>query len=272
MPQGTKRTGRATEQVGQTAATVERAADVLVLFTERDQPTLGVTEIAEALGLSKPAVHRILASLRTRGLIELDDETRRYSLGLTSMRLGLAYLDRIDIRKVAAPELSSLSRRTQETATLSIRTGDHRVYVDQVTPAREVIMAVSLGVPYPLHAGGSSKAFLAFLSDEEIEDYLDSDRLGRLTEQTITDPDVLRKELRDIRARGYAQSFAERQHGAASVAAPILDHHGRPAAVVSVCGPLERFKGELAACAQALTEATARLSARMGHQTTPERG
>lgn len=252
--------------VGQTAATVERAADVLVLFADADTRTLGVTEIADALGLSKPAVHRILASLRTRGLVEVDEESRRYSLGLTAMRLGLAYLDRIDVRALAAPELAELSRRTRETATLSTRTGDQRVYVDQVTPAREVIMTVSLGVPYPLHAGASSKAFLAFLPDTEIDAYL-ARELGRLTEGTITDADALRAEIREIRARGYAKSFAERQHGAASVAAPVLDHHDRPVAVVSVCGPLERFRQEAEECARVLLETTDRLSARMGHPT-----
>jgi DNA-binding IclR family transcriptional regulator len=258
--------GRATEQVGgQTAATVERAADVLVLFTENERRTLGVTEIAAALRLSKPAVHRILGSLRSRGLVDLDETTHRYSLGLTAMRLGLAYLDRLDVRRLAGPELAALSRGTGETATLSIRTGDHRVYVDQVTPPREVIMAITLGVPYPLHAGASAKALLAFLGDAELGAYL--------ADAPVADPGALRRELGRIRARGYARSFAERQPGAGSVAAPILDHHGRPVAAISVCGPLERFETEAGACAAALLETTGRLSARMGHQSpNPERG
>ncbi|MFE3448995.1 IclR family transcriptional regulator [Nonomuraea sp. NPDC059194] len=259
-------TTRAASDVGsQTVATVERAADILVLFAESGALTLGVTEIAESLGMSKAAVHRVLASFRTRGLVELDEESRRYSLGLTAMRLGLAYLDRIDVRRLAGPELIELSRRTNETATLSIRTGDSRVYIDQVTPEREVIMSVSLGVPYPLHAGGSSKAFLAFLSDGEIVEYL-RQPLTRLTASTVTDHDRLRTELALIRRRGYAMSIAERQSGAASVAAPVLDHHARPVAVISVCGPAERFVGEADACAAALLEVTDRLSAQLGNR------
>ncbi|MBB5078914.1 IclR family transcriptional regulator [Nonomuraea endophytica] len=249
----------------QTVATVERAADVLVRFAEAGTSTLGVTELADSLGMSKAAVHRVLASLRSRGLVELDEDSRRYSLGLTAMRLGLAYLDRIDIRRLAAPELAGLSARTTETATLSIRTGLNRVYIDQVKPPREVIMAVSLGVPYPLHAGGSSKAFLAFLPEVEIDSYL-SAPLDPLTPATVTDPERLRTELALIRRRGYAMSISERQRGAASVAAPILDHHSLPAAVISVCGPAERFIGEADACAAALLEATDRLSARLGHR------
>jgi IclR family transcriptional regulator, acetate operon repressor len=256
----------ASKAVGQTIATVERAADVLVHLAAQNQPTFGVTEIAEALGMSKAAVHRILASLRTRGLIDLDEATRRYSLGVTAMNLGLAYLDRVDVRRIAHPELVALSGETDETATLSIRNGWVRFYVDQVTPRREVIMSVTLGAPYPLHAGASSKAFLAFLPDDELNAYLAQPELARLTSDTVTDKMKLRREIRQIHNRGYAGSFAERQSGAASVAAPVFDHTGRPAGVVSVCGPVERFRDEAGACAEALLHATLRLSQRMGYR------
>jgi len=258
----------AREGAGNAVATVERAAEVLMHFTETASPTLGVTEIAEDLGMSKAAVHRILASLRVRRLIELDPVTRRYSLGIGAMQLGLAYLDRLDIRRIAAPELTALSQRTDETATLSVRTGWTRIYTDQVTPAREVIMSVSLGVPYPLHAGGSSKAFLAFLTEDEIETYLAAPT-GSPAGTAIADAPRLRKELAAIRAIGWARSFAERMSGAASVAAPVLDHQGRPVAVISVCGPLERFREEVDECVEALLDSTRRLSIQMGW-TEPE--
>ncbi|MEO7130567.1 MAG: IclR family transcriptional regulator [Dermatophilaceae bacterium] len=247
-------------------ATVERAADLLTYFVEADAPDLGVTEIAEGLGLSKAAVHRVLSSLRSSDLIELNEETHRYALGVGAMRLGLAYLRRIDIRRMAHPELVALSRLTGETATLSIRTGMSRAYVDQVTPAREVIMSVGLGESFPLHAGGSSKAFLAFLPHEEIEDYLTSGPLEALTSATVVDPVALREELDAIRARGWARSNGERKGGAASVAAPVLNHLGAPIAAVSVCGPSERFLEEFEECRVALLDVTARLSLRLGWQ------
>lgn len=254
------------EPVGQTVATVERAADVLNHFADSGAPTLGITEIADALGMSKAAVHRILASLRSRGFIELDESSRRYSLGVGAMKLGLAYLDRIELRRVAHPELVGLSERTAETATLSVRSGWTRFYVDQVTPQREVIMSVTLGRPYPLHAGGSSKAFLAFLAPDEIDAYLAQPDLAVLTPGTVTDRGRLRQELSQVRERGWAQSFAERQSGAASVAAPVFDHRGRAVGVVSVCGPVERFRDEAPSCVEPLLEVTARLSARLGYE------
>lgn len=249
----------------QTIATVERAADVLNAFTQADGETLGVTELADALGLSKAVVHRILSSLRIKGFVEVDETTRRYALGPAALALGLTYLQGIDVRDRARPILRELSERTNETATLSVRRGDSRIYVDQVTPAREVRMTVRLGHPYPLHAGGSSKTFLAHLPDPEIEEYLAGD-LEKLTPITIVDRQKLRAEIQRIRQRGYAISFGERQDGAGSVAAPVFDHEGGPVAVISVCGPVERFRNEAEDIAPLLLDATARLSGQLGWQ------
>lgn len=248
----------------QTIATVERAVDVLLLFTRRRSATLGVTEIANELAMSKAAVHRILSSLRGKGLLDVHEETRRYSLGPGTLALGLAYLDKLDVRDLAQGELISLSDATNETATLSIRSGSTRTYVSQRLPDREVKMTVQLGRPFPLHTGSSSKAFLAFLPETEIDEYLQGP-LDALTDTTIVDPDVLRADLRKIRRVGYALSFGERQAGAGSVAAPVFDHNGRVAAVVSVCGPIERFRSEVEDVAKILLAATSRLSARLGY-------
>jgi DNA-binding IclR family transcriptional regulator len=246
-------------KTSQTVAAIERAADILMYFTQVDQPDLGVSDIALSLGVSKAVVHRVLASLRSRDLIKADEQTRRYSLGPAALILGLSALNRIDIRQLALVEMAALSAESDETATLSVRTGAFRVYVDQVTPQRSVIMRVSIGVPYPLHAGSSSKAFLAFLPPSEIERYLDGS-LGAVTAATQTDKSALLDELATIRASGWASSVGERQSGAASVAAPILDGRGEALAVISLCGPMERFLPHRERWVEKVLAATARLS------------
>lgn len=248
-----------------TIATVERAADILLHFAETPQPDLGVTEIADALGLSKAAVHRVLASLRGRGFIRLDENSRRYSLGVSAMKLGQSYLERIDVRRVARPYLERLSRHTGETTTLSVPSGPRsRIYVDQVTPDRAIIMAVPLGVPEPLHAGAPSRVLLAFAPPERREAYLSEAPFAPLAPGTVTDPDALRAGLGRVRERGWAHSVAERRSGAASVAAPVFDHNGAAQAVISVCGPLERFSEGWDACRAALLETTRALSTTLG--------
>ena len=238
---------------------------MLSLFGGDGVRDLGVTEVADELDLSKAVVHRILSSLRAKEYVELDDRTRRYRLGPRILTLGLTYLDRLDVRELARDAMHELVRRTDETATLSVRVGWTRVYVDQVTPVRDIKMVVQLATAHPLHAGASSKAFLAFLPSQEQDAYL-ARPLERITQQTLTSHGKLRRELAEIRARGYASSFGERQDGAGAVAAPLLSHDQSAAAVISVCGPVERFRAEADACAEALLEVTAEVSARLGYR------
>ena len=253
------------ENQSRSIAAVERAMDVLLLFGRTGRPDLGVTEIANELGLTKAAVHRILTALRNRELITIEPTTRRYALGHAAIALGRAYLARTDLRVMAAPELRRLAAATGETATLSIRRGDTRMYVEQVVPDQELRMEVALGLPYPLHAGSSSKSILAFLRKEEIDEYLDRHELTPLTEATITTPRKLRTELAEIRKRGYAISLGERQIGAASIAAPILDHDGGVVAAISVCGPLSRFEPHMKECIPLLQKAASAVSAQLGY-------
>ncbi|WP_433795125.1 IclR family transcriptional regulator [Actinoplanes sp. CA-252034] len=254
------------ESQSRSIAAVERAMDVLLYFGRADQPDLGVTEIATALGLTKAAVHRILTALRSRELITVDPVTRRYALGPAAVALGRAYLARTDVRALAAPELKQLSGRARETATLSLRRGDTRLYVDQVVPDQELRLEVSLGIPFPLNAGASSKAFLAFLPDLEVDAYLSRHPLEAVTDRTIVDPAGLRKDLAAIRKRGYATSLGERQPGAASIAAPILDHDGQVVAVISLAGPALRFTPDTEEVVADLLAAAGRISAQLGHR------
>jgi DNA-binding IclR family transcriptional regulator len=250
---------------GRTVSGVERALDVLLLFASTRAPSLGVSEMSRMLGLSKTVVHRILAALCSRQLIEIDESTRRYVLGRQSLALGMAFLDRVEVRDLAREPLRRLSRLTNETSTLSIRVQNSRVYVEQVTPPRDVRMSVQIGAPFPLHAGSSSKAFLAFLTPEEQDAYINSGPLAALTDHTIIDASHLRDELRLTRERGYALSFGERQAGAGSIAAPILNHDNVPVAVVSICGPVDRIRGRVDELTKALLAEVTELSARIGH-------
>jgi DNA-binding IclR family transcriptional regulator len=246
---------------GALVTAVLRTADVLSYLATSPARPVGVTEIATALALSKAVVFRILVSLLDRGYVEFDEQSRRYLLGPRSLSLGMAYLERADVRQPAHDALVKLSARTGETATLSLRTNWERMYVDQVLPGDDIKMVVAIGRPFPLHAGASSKAFLAFLAPAEQDRFFAEHRsLQMLTEATIVDEATLRAELAEIRERGYAGSRGERQHGAGSVAAPIFDRGGLPVAVMSVCGPVGRFESRRADAARMLLAESGRLS------------
>jgi DNA-binding IclR family transcriptional regulator len=215
-----------------------RVADVLLAFLDGPH-SLGVSALARELDLSKAVVHRILRTLVQRGLLAPVAGNREYRLGPAAAAFGARALRELDLRVAAMPVLHDLQRATGETTTLSALVPSGRVYVDQVVSTREIKMTVEVGRRFPLHAGSSSTAILAFLPAEQIEAVL-AGPLERLTDRTIADPEGLRARLCEVRARGYACSDGERQEGAGSVAAPIFGLDGRVEGAISVCGPAAR--------------------------------
>jgi IclR family transcriptional regulator, acetate operon repressor len=250
------------------AITLERAFDVLQLISQSKSQTLGVTEIAARLGLSKTVVQRLLVSLTRRDLAVQDATTRRYALGPGVLLLGVNYLEHADLRALARHELEALSAGYDETATLSIRVDDTRIYLDQVTPSREVVMSVRIGTRYPLYAGASSKAILAMLADAEISQCLDAAATSAAA--GAVDLAARRTELASIRKRGYAVSFNERETGAGSVAAPLLDLRGNPVGAISLSGPVERIVPRVDELAPAVQASARRISALLGYRSTDD--
>jgi len=217
-------------------------ADVLLLFLE--QPVHGVSAIARTLNLSKAVVHRILQSLVSRSLIDYDESRREYQLGAGIAALGAQALSKLDLRTTALPVLRGLAGETEETVTLSALVGLSRVYLDQLPSLKEIKMTVEVGRPFPLHAGGSSRAILAFAPPDLRTMVLD-EALPAFTPDTITSRDALEAALAETARTGVAVSLGERQDGAGSVAAPLFGPHGEVVGAISVCGPATRFDADV---------------------------
>jgi IclR family transcriptional regulator, acetate operon repressor len=240
-----------------------RVADVL-LTLGADPGPLGVSALARRLGLSKAVVHRILRSLESRALVAFDPERRAYTLGPAAAALGARALRDLDLRGVALPVLRRLQERTGETTTLSALIGAERVYLDQVPSRQEIKMTVELGRPFPLYAGASSKAILAFAPAGLRARVLEGP-LEPLTARTPLDRAALAAELEDIARAGVAVSLGERQQGAGSVAAPVFGVDGTAVGALSASGPVDRFdEATVARIAPLVREAAAEVSAGLG--------
>ncbi len=244
-----------------------RALGVLTLVADRSPERLGVSTVARELGLPKAVAHRILKELTAASFLLFDDETKQYRLGPATLTVGLAALRDLDVPRIARPHLDRLVDATGETATLSVRNGWSRVYVDQVLSPHEVRMSVSLGTSHPLHAGSSSKAILAGLAEAELEEYLRSVGLEAVTAHTITDEAALRAELAAVREQGYAVSVEERHVGSASIAAALHRSSGEAFASISLCGPRDRFAAEVShGYGRLVADTAARISLELGYR------
>lgn len=244
-----------------------RVADVLLLFL--DDPTHGVSSIASKLRLSKSVVHRILRSLVARSLIDYDEARREYRLGPGIAALGTRALGNLDLRTTAMPVLRRLARDTGETVTLSALVGSSRVYLDQLPSLKEIRMTVEVGRSFPLHAGSSSRAILAF-APPDLRAMVLHEPLPALTSRTITDRERLEASLAETARTGIAWSSGERQADAGSVASPLFGPFGEVVGAISVCGPVTRFDAEvIERFAPLVRDAAREISTRLGADELP---
>jgi DNA-binding IclR family transcriptional regulator len=220
---------------------LERTFAILDCFS-RDQPEWTTTELANAVSLPIATAHRILGVLLESGYVARDVETKRFRLGPTAVRLGDLARAALDLRRVARPVLAGLARETDETALLTVLDDPPQsgLCLDRVETSQPLRLSIERGSHIPLHAGASQKALLAYLPEPEREAFL-AGRLERLCRGTITDPDALRAQLEEIRARGWAISYEENNRGAWGVAVPILRDDGEIVATIGLAGPTARL-------------------------------
>ncbi len=186
--------------------------------------SLGVTELAQRLGMNKNMVHRALTTLAADGYVVRDPGGARYQLGYRVLVLR-GDADEFDIRALCRPALEELHGLTGESVFLSIIVGRSRVNVDWIEARGRRVSASQRGRSVPLHCTTMSRALLAYLDDREIADYLAS--AAPLTRYDAIFPET---------ANATAQ-----QYGANYIAFPVLDASDRPHALITVGGPRERF-------------------------------
>lgn len=215
---------------------VDRAMRVIELLEEL--PTRSLTELAGHLGVAPSTAHRLLSTMAHRQVVQQDPDTKAWSLGSALVQAGLAAVARLDVRRVARPELEALSRALDETVHLARLDGDHVLFLDTVESTRAVRVTDRTGVRLPAHSTASGKVLLAHLGRSELRRLL-PERLAAVTPRTRTSRASLERELATIRRRGYAVNIAESERGLTAVAAAVLDHDTTPPTSITVSLPSE---------------------------------
>ena len=196
-----------------------------------------LSDIAAAAGITPPAAHRLLATLKSRGLVLQDPGTRRYSLGLAFLTYANRITSSAPFGPVIGPFLDQLRDRTGETTTFHVPRGTVRICVLESESRQEIRRTVGVGRQVPLHAGASGRAILAFQPPTEQEALISS--LGE------EDRVRVRGLLEATRAAGYATSFEESTANVAALAAPLFDRkRGRVLGSISISGPVFRWHAE----------------------------
>ena len=246
-----------------TIQSVDRAARILKVLASGPR-RLGVSEIADRLGLTRPTVHGLLQTLQAHGFVEQDRDSDKYQLGAGLLQLGNSYLDLNELRARSLVQADRLAARADAAVRVGVMHGAHVVIVHHVFRPDTTLQILEVGAELPLHASALGKAMLAFAPPEAVADLL-TGAPTRLTSRTLS-AGALRQELADIRERGFARERDEAILGESSIAAPIFDHSGQAVGAIGVVGDTERIipRGPAKGLASAVSEAARGISRELG--------
>jgi IclR family transcriptional regulator, pca regulon regulatory protein len=192
--------------------------------------TLG--QLAEGVDLPRTAVRRFLLTLIDLSFVRTDG--KYYWLTPRVLRLGLSYLSTLSYWRDAQPALEEVCARVGQSCALSVLDGEELVYIQRQHAKRILAMSPTLGSRLPAHAVSMGRVLLAGLPDADLEQYLATAKLVRLTKATLTDSARLREALLAVREQGWAWVDGEYDESICGLAVPVRDKAGATIAALNV--------------------------------------
>jgi DNA-binding IclR family transcriptional regulator len=203
--------------------------------------SMGVTEISDAVGLSKGVVYTHLQTLidlsyvRKReqrylpsfGILKLTEDVRRQVPEFTTVRY----------------HVENLARVTGEVSALFVEEDGLGVCVCSSMGSEPWVPDYTCGSRMPLHVNAPGKAILSSFDRDHVDAIIEEHGLSRLTDETLTIPETLESELSTIRESGVSFCREEQFSDVVGVATTVDLGERAPAAAIGVCGPSDRLSG-----------------------------
>jgi len=216
---------------GEFIASLARGLTVITAFGE-GRAELTLSEVAQRTGLPRATARRALITLEHLGHVTV--HRRVFRLTPRVLALGFPPLSRTTLARIAHPHLTALTRRVQESTSLTVLTGDEVQCAVSVAAGRIMDADIAVGSRMPAYATSTGRVLLAGLPAEEYSRRLAHVRMGALTPRTVTRPADLRTILDQVREEGYALVDEELEAGLRSIAVPVRDREGGLIAAINV--------------------------------------
>lgn len=196
--------------------------------------------LAKKLDLSRNKIFRLLATLEDKGLIERDEPTGTFRLGMYAFEMSQHILKSASLIRLAHPVMEELARKHDEAVYMTVMNNDEVLFLDMVDSFQQIKTTAMIGRRFPFFTNAAGMAIKAMSSTDMIE------RLGKRRASMAGIPDVkkLESELRDIRQTGVAVDFGGLGEGICAVAVAIKDYAGKVVGALTMLAPSFRMLQE----------------------------
>lgn len=232
---------------------VTRATELLVALADTPPDVRTPRTLSVAAGVALSSTYHLLNTFEDAGILS-KDTSGCYQFGPTFALLAEEHFRNDRLPAPVTQAVRELAAASGESAYFSTwRQGKIEILTTALGSNAVHVAVVPGGTGGSEHARASGKLLLALSDDRTIERFL-AGPLARVTERTHTDPVALRRELEQIKARGYAVEREEFLVGVGCASAPVYAF-GRVYGAVTISAPIERFKAHTDALVAAVCSA-----------------
>lgn len=227
-----------------TVNSVNRALGILCLIGENKKP-FTIQSLSKTLNIPRTTLYATINSLEKYDFIRRDPNTKTLEIGWKLYTLGLDFAKK-HINPTLEAEARKLMQVLNQIVHISIYAKNNKViFIHTETPDKPYIISPRSGFITQAHFTASGKVLLAHQDEDSIKWIYEPGILQKRTDNTITDPEELLKELENIRKQGLAIDNEESSLGLVCIAAPIKNSIGECIAAMSVSGPKKEMNNDM---------------------------
>lgn len=210
---------------------LEKGMRVMAAFSAH-RTELGLTELAEIVGLDKSSAQRLTNTLHKIGYLDKDAETRRFRPSLKFLELAAVYLWSDPFVQLAMPKLIELSRSIGERFNAARPMGTDIIYVVRIPTQLTSFSAMLVGKRVQALSTSSGRVMLAHFDEAHRTQALETWPIEQITPKTITDRATIAREVEEAAAQGYSIAVSQQIINEIGIAAPVFDKTGAVAGTI----------------------------------------
>lgn len=231
----------------------------------RHRDGIGLAELSKSVGLHNSTAFHLVKTMVTLGYIRQMKDNKRYRIGRPLFALAASALDEMEMVSLATPILEDLSRETGESSHFAVRMGDAVVIIARTSGPSAFQLTERVGVVRPAHCTALGKVILSALRPDQLERFFGRAELKTLTPRTITDAQILRREIEEVRRSGIAFDDGEFDAEVRCIGIPVRDFTGQVMGAIGISGPVWRLSIQMLQSRSRILQAAAdRLSGEFG--------
>jgi DNA-binding IclR family transcriptional regulator len=214
-----------------------RALEVFEAFRDARRP-LSLSEVSRLADMPVSTCHGVFKALEQRGFLYFVSGRATYpTRRLWDLAQQVNAHDPIAMR--LEPALMALRDEVDETIILGARHSDSVLYLLVLESSKAIRYSSRAGERKPLHSSSIGKVMLGAMTVAELDRWLGSVKLSKVTGRTIVSSSRLKADLASSRARGYYATRGENVSDVMAVAAPLKI--GALTFGVAIAGPIQRM-------------------------------